>query len=51
MHNGKAGEIYNAGGNCEVKKIELILKIMRGKMLRFVLTKGMITIYADNSNG
>ncbi|MDI6744310.1 MAG: dTDP-glucose 4,6-dehydratase [Thermodesulfovibrionales bacterium] len=31
MHNGKAGEIYNAGGNCEVKNIELaksILKIM-----------------------
>ncbi|MBA3060422.1 MAG: dTDP-glucose 4,6-dehydratase [Nitrospirae bacterium] len=31
MHNGKAGEVYNAGGNCEVKNIELaksILKIM-----------------------
>jgi len=31
MHNGKAGEIYNAGGNCGVKNIELaksILKIM-----------------------
>ena len=31
MHNGEAGEIYNAGGNCEVKNIELaksILKIM-----------------------
>lgn len=31
MHNGKAGEVYNAGGNCEVENIELaksILKIM-----------------------
>jgi len=31
MHNGKAGEVYNAGGNCEVENIELakgILKII-----------------------
>ncbi|MBI3378798.1 MAG: dTDP-glucose 4,6-dehydratase [Nitrospirae bacterium] len=38
MHNGKAGEIYNAGGNCEVKNIELaksILKIM-GKSERHI---------------
>ena len=38
MHNGKAGEVYNAGGNCEVKNIELaksILKIM-GKSERHI---------------
>ena len=38
MHDGKAGEIYNAGGNCEVKNIELaknILKIM-GKSERHI---------------
>ncbi|MCX5717485.1 MAG: dTDP-glucose 4,6-dehydratase [Nitrospirae bacterium] len=38
MHNGNAGEIYNAGGNCEVKNIELaksILKIM-GKSERHI---------------
>jgi len=38
MHNGKAGEVYNAGGNCEVKNIELaksILKIM-GKSERYI---------------
>ncbi len=38
MHNGEAGEVYNAGGNCEVKNIELaksILKIM-GKSERHI---------------
>jgi dTDP-glucose 4,6-dehydratase len=38
MHDGKAGEVYNAGGNCEVKNIELaksILKIM-GKSERHI---------------
>jgi len=38
MHNSKAGEIYNAGGNCEVRNIELaksILKIM-GKSDRYL---------------
>ena len=38
MHSGKAGEVYNAGGNCEVKNIELaksILKIM-GKSERHI---------------
>ena len=38
MHNGKAGEVYNAGGNCEIKNIELaksILKIM-GKSERHI---------------
>ncbi|MDP3260825.1 MAG: dTDP-glucose 4,6-dehydratase, partial [Thermodesulfovibrionales bacterium] len=38
MHNGKAGEVYNAGGNCEVENIELaksILKIM-GKSERHI---------------
>ena len=38
MHNGNIGEIYNAGGNCEVKNIELaknILKIM-GKSERHI---------------
>ena len=38
MHNGQAGEVYNAGGNCEVKNIELaknILKIM-GKSERHI---------------
>jgi len=38
MHKGKAGEIYNAGGNSEVKNIELaksILKIM-GKSERYI---------------
>jgi dTDP-glucose 4,6-dehydratase len=41
MHNGKAGEVYNAGGNCEVENIELaksILKIMgkSEKHIKFV---------------
>jgi dTDP-glucose 4,6-dehydratase len=38
MHNGEIGEVYNAGGNCEVKNIELaksILKIM-GKSERHI---------------
>ena len=38
MHNGKAGEVYNAGGNCEVENIELarsVLKIM-GKSERHI---------------
>lgn len=38
MHNGKAGEVYNAGGNCEVENIKLaksILKIM-GKSERHI---------------
>jgi len=38
MHKGKAGEVYNAGGNCEVENIELaksILKIM-GKSERHI---------------
>lgn len=28
MHNGRAGEVYNVGGNCEVKNIELARKIL-----------------------
>lgn len=38
MHSGKAGEVYNAGGNCEIKNIELaksVLKIM-GKSARHI---------------
>lgn len=38
MHNGEAGEVYNAGGNCEVENIGLaksILKIM-GKSERHI---------------
>jgi dTDP-glucose 4,6-dehydratase len=29
IHNGKAGEIYNAGGGCEVKNIEIARKILK----------------------
>jgi len=28
MHNGRIGEVYNAGGDCEVKNIELARKIL-----------------------
>lgn len=28
MHNGRAGEVYNAGGDCEVKNIEIARKVL-----------------------
>jgi len=28
MHKGQAGEIYNAGGNCEVKNIDIAKKVL-----------------------